>query len=152
MNLLRRAIGRAMLLGLVSALLMILAIVQRDEIWNNRTITLVIIWLLGGFFGTFGGVAALMLAGRLFGRRLIGPIRGLIFLPAFMVAGAMVFYLHAGWQSGFEPHPEHPIRSILFGSVQTMAMFVYTVSHYLLPWMAPTLILAGYALMPRPEA
>jgi hypothetical protein len=152
MNLLRHTAGRAMLLGLVSALMMILAIVLRDEIWNNRTIALVIIWLLGGFLGTFGGVAALLLARRLLGEGMVGPIRSLIFLPAFIVAGAMVFYFHAGWQSGFELHPERPIRSILFGSVQTMAMFVYTVSHYLLPWMAPAMILVGYALMPRPEA
>ncbi len=152
MNLLRRTAGRAMLLGLISALTMVIAIILRDEIWNNRTIALVIIWLLGGFFGTFGGVVALLLWRRLFGARHLALVRSLIFLPAFIAAGAMVFYLQTGWQSGFELHPEHPLRSVLFGSVQTMAMFVYTVSHYMLPWMAPVMIAVGYALMPRPEA
>jgi hypothetical protein len=152
MNLLRRTAGRAMLLGLISALTMVIAIVLRDEIWNNRTIALVVIWLLGGTIATFGAVATLLVWRRLFGARLVELVRGLVFLPAFLVAGAMVFYLQTGWQSGFELHPEHPLRSAMLGSVQTMAMFIYTVSHYMLPWMAPVMIVVGYALMPRPEA
>lgn len=149
MSLLRLALWRAVLLGLISAVLMVIAITLLGEIWNGRTIALVAIWLLGGIFGALSGVAVLLLAHKLFGARGTGWLRAIIFLPAFILAGAMVFYIQTGWQSGFEPHPEHPIRSILFGSVQVMALFVYSLSHYMLPWMAPAMMMAGYALMPR---
>jgi hypothetical protein len=152
MSLVRHVLGRAFLLGLISAMMMVVAIHLRDEIWNNRTLALVIIWLLGGFTGTVFGVMGLELGMRIFGNRMAQGLRALIFLPAFLAAGALVFYVLILWQRGFELHPEHPVRSLLFGSVQTMAMFVYTVSHYMLPWMAPAMIVVGYALMPRAKA
>lgn len=152
MSVVRHALGRAALLGLISAVMMVVAIHLRDEIWNNRTLTLVIIWLMGGFIGTFCGVIGLEFGRRMLGNRMVEGLRAVIFLPAFLAAGALVFYLLILWQRGFELHPEHPIRSLLLGSVQTMAMFVYTVSHYMLPWMAPAMVAVGYALMPRAKA
>ncbi|MGL5447985.1 MAG: hypothetical protein ACRDBL_11815, partial [Rhabdaerophilum sp.] len=114
MRLLRLALWRAVLLGLISAMLMVITITLLGEIWNGRTIALIVIWLLGGIFGAMGGVAALLLARKVFGAGAARLLRSIIFLPAFIVAGSMVFYIQTGWQSGFEPHPEHPIRSILF--------------------------------------
>lgn len=149
-------LSRAVLLGVVSALLMVVSILLRHEIWNNRTLSLLFIWSMGGFLGAYGTVAAMRMASR-FGRiRHFRLVRAILFLPVFLVAGAVVFCLLTRWQSGLELHPEYPIRGMLLGSLQLMALFIYTVSRYLLPWMAPALMIAAYAWLPNlpppPEA
>jgi hypothetical protein len=149
-------LSRAALLGVVSASLMMASVLQRHEIWNSRTLSLVFIWSMGGFLGAYSTVAAMRLASR-FGRiRHLRLIRAILFLPAFLVAGAVVFCLLTRWQNGLELHPEYPIRWMLLGSLQLMALFIYSVSQYMLPWMAPALMIAAYTWLPNlpppPEA
>lgn len=143
------ALWRSLLLGAASALLMVLDISLRAEIWNERTITLVVIWFLGGFSGGLAASTALPLLLRLCGEKLAPLLRALAFPLAFVAAGAFVFYLQNTWQRGLELHPEHPVRSLIFGSMQVAALFAYTMSRYMLPWMAPVMALLGYALLPN---
>jgi hypothetical protein len=139
---------RAMLLGVASSGLMMASVLQRNEIWNGRVITLLVIWMLGGFFGALGAWLAVTWTRKMLGHKAAQVLRAFVFLPAFIAAGSVVFYLQNGLQTGFDWNPDHSVRSVLFGSTQFMALFAYTMSHYMLPWMAPAMMLLGYALLP----
>jgi hypothetical protein len=145
------AFRRALLLGMVSALLMVASIIWRDEIWNDRAVALIGIWMLGGFFGAIAAAGTLKLAARFFGMTTVKLMHAIAFLPAFIVAGAFFFSIQTAWQTGFYLNPDHMIRSLIFGNLQVMALFVYSLSHYMLPWMGPAMVIAGYALLPSPS-
>jgi hypothetical protein len=69
------------------------------------------------------------------------------FLPAFLSIGSLAFLIQNRWQlGGYEPHPDHPIRSMVFSSIQTLILFLVSAPGYLLPWMAPLFVVTGFLL------
>lgn len=147
----RGALPRALALGLISAGLMALSILLRGEIWNGRTAVLLAIWFGAGFLGTFLAMLGVWIIAR-FGRPgLTGIARTLAFFPAFLVVGAVLYLIQNRIAAGgFDVNPDRVALSVFFGSLQIMGAFLYSAPNYLLPWMAPSMMVAGYALLPRP--
>ncbi len=147
-----RHLRPALLLGILSAALLALRLVQHREIWSERTYLLLLVWFLGSFLGALGTGIAVSLLARLGLARLALGFRAIAFVPAFMIAGGVVFLVQNRIQvRGYELHPDRPLFSFFWQSLEGVAVFIYSVPHYLLPWMAPVMALAGYALLPRPR-
>jgi len=130
---------------------MALRILQRGEIWLDRTYWLVAIAALGGFGG------ALMLAGTIHRPFLLrrGKFTGAA-LAAFIFACAFMSVMMLGYAgeyllfSGqFEPNPERPVRGAIFGFVQTCILFLISAPTYLLPWPLPVLSALAALLFAR---
>lgn len=141
------AFGRALALGLVSAGLMAATIAMRGENWNDRSIALIAIWAGAGFLGAWAVLLANRLARRFGQPRLASRSRGFLFMGGFLVAGAVLYLLQHRLTLGYET-PHSFFRWFFFGNAEVMAVFLYSAPHYLLPWMGPAMILAGYALLP----
>jgi hypothetical protein len=147
-----RPLRTALLLGLVCALLLALWLVLHRENWNERTLLLMLIWFAGGFFASLGSSLVLAVLARLGWLFLARIFRAVAFLPAFLVAGSLAFLIQSRFQDGaYVLNPERPFLSMMFSMAQVVAIFVYTVPLYLLPWMGPAMVLAGFALLPRPR-
>lgn len=143
----RSAFGRMLALGFVSAGLMALSIWLRGENWNDRTIALLLIWAGSGFLGGGLGIIGLRWLERRGQSRLAGYSRGVLFMLGFLVAGAALYLLQHRLMLGFET-PHSFVRWFIFGNAEVMAVFLYSAPHYLLPWLGPAMLLAGYALLP----
>ena len=69
----------------------------------------------------------------------------------FLLAGGLAFLIQNRIRAGgYELNPDHPVISFVFTSAQIIAVFLFSAPHHLLPWMAPAMIVAGYALLPGP--
>lgn len=148
-----RGLARALVAGLISAAAMALAILGREEPLAGRAQALIAIWFTAGFGGLIANAAAIAITDRLGWRPLGAWLARLGFLPAFLFVGSLAFLIQNRWQlGGFEPHPDHPIRSVIFSSIQTMILFLVSAPGYLLPWMMPLLVLTGFLLQGRRNA
>ncbi|MCU0818522.1 MAG: hypothetical protein MUF11_04330 [Beijerinckiaceae bacterium] len=147
-----RHLRPALLLGILSAALVALWLQQHREIWSERTYLLVLVWFLGGFLGAMGTSLVMWLMAWLGLARTAQAFRAIAFVPAFLVAGGFAFLIQNRIQvEGYELHPERPFRSFFWQSLEGVAVFIYSAPHYLLPWMAPVMAIAGYALLPSPR-
>ncbi|MCA3595623.1 MAG: hypothetical protein IOC59_12170 [Methylobacterium sp.] len=141
----------ALQLGLISAALMALSITSHREIWAERTVLLVMVWFAGGFFGALVATGGLTLLARLGWRRIAGWLRPVAFLPGFLLAGGLAFLIQNRIRAGgYELNPDQPVFSLVFTSARILAVFLFSVPQHLLPWMAPAMVVAGYALLPGP--
>ena len=146
-----RVLRPALLLGLISAGLMALSIISHREFWGERTALVVLVWFSGGFFGALVAAGCLTLLARFGMPRIAGWLRPVAFLPGFLLAGGLAFLIQNRIRAGgYELNPDHPVLSFVFTSVQIIAVFLFSAPHRLLPWMAPAMIVAGYALLPGP--
>ncbi|MFM8749583.1 hypothetical protein [Rhabdaerophilum sp.] len=146
-----RVLRAALLLGLISAGLMALSIISHREFWGERTALVVLVWFSGGFFGALVAAGCLTLLARLGMPRIAAWLRPVVFLPGFLLAGGLAFLIQNRIRAGgYELNPDHPVISFVFTSVQIIAVFLFSAPHRLLPWMAPAMIVAGYALLPGP--
>ncbi len=140
------------MLAILSAALVALWLHLHREIWSERTYLLVLVWFLGGFFGALGTSLSVSLMARMGFPRFALAFRSFAFVPAFMLAGGFVFLVQNRIQAGgYELHPERRLISFFWQSADQVAVFIYSVPHYLVPWMAPVMAIAGYALLPRPR-
>ncbi|MCZ8377135.1 MAG: hypothetical protein O9342_17320 [Beijerinckiaceae bacterium] len=139
-----RRVQAALVLPLLATAVFALRIVERGEIWLDRTY-----WLTGlaGLGGLGGGLLVLLLAGplgriRRTARRIVTT--GLVFCAGFMIAMLAGYLVYAIAISGqFEGRPDRYFRSVAFASMQTSLLFLVSVPPYLLPWPLP--LLAGCA-------
>lgn len=146
-----RVLRPALLLGLISAGLMALSIMSHREFWGERTALVVLVWFSGGFFGALVAAGCLTLLARLGMPRIAGWLRPVAFLPGFLLAGGLAFLIQNRIRAGgYELNPDHPVISFVFTSAQIIAVFLFSAPHHLLPWMAPAMMVAGYALLPGP--
>jgi hypothetical protein len=139
-----RWVRATLVLPLLAMALFALRIIERDELWLDRTY-----WLTGlaGFGGLGGGLLVLMLSGIGRKARHRAPrllLTGLVFATGFMaamLAGYLVYGI--GISGQFEAAPDRYYRSAAFASMQTSLLFLVSVPPYLLPWPLP--LLAGCA-------
>lgn len=139
-----RRVQALLVLPVLATALFALRIVERGEIWLDRTY-----WLTGlaGLGGLGGGLLVLLLAGLLDRIRRTAPrilVTGLVFCAGFiaaMLAGYLVYVIAISGQ--FEGRPDRYLRSVAFASMQTSLLFLVSVPPYLLPWPLP--LLAGCA-------
>ncbi|MCZ8188037.1 MAG: hypothetical protein O9308_16810 [Beijerinckiaceae bacterium] len=139
-----RWVRAAFVLPLLAMALFALRIVERGEIWLDRTY-----WLTGlaGLGGLGGGLLVLLFSwvdrkARRPALRLL--LTGLVFAAGFitaMLAGYLVYGI--GISGQFEASPERYFRAMAFTSMQTSLLFLVSVPPYLLPWPLP--LLAGCA-------
>ena len=146
-----RVLRPALLLGLISAGLMALSIISHREFWGERTALVVLVWFSGGFFGALVAAGCLILLARLGMPRIAGWLRPVAFLPGFLLAGGLAFLIQNRIRAGgYELNPDQPVFSLVFTSARILAVFLFSVPQHLLPWMAPAMVVAGYALLPGP--
>lgn len=152
-SVLQRALPSTLLFGALAAAILALRIVQRGELWLDRTA-----WLVG--LAALGGAAAAALT-RLALRLL--PWRGLsarprllaaLAFPAFFMATMLVAYVAHSLLIGnpLEPKDGRPIWAYVWIPAQISALFLISSPTYLLPWPLPVLSLAAAWLLPGPAA
>ena len=142
--------ARILLLGVISAGLMALSILLQGQIWTPRTDQLVLLWGLGGCLGAALTLVCQSLVSRQGWSRLAAASRFFGFLPAFAIATSPVFLvqqvLNNGW---FELNPDRPVLSLVFTSLQIIALFLYTLPPQLFPWLGPAMMLLGWLVLFR---
>ena len=121
-------------MAVAASLLMALRITQRDMLWLDRTY-----WLVG--LAAIGAASAHLVIALMTARPWLYVA---MFVPGYPVAMSWFFMLY-NWliSDVMEPNPNHPAWSLMFGSAQNMALFLYSCSPYLLPWPLPLLAFLG---------
>ncbi len=144
MSLLRKSAVSIPLLTTLAALMLSLRVVERGEIWNDRTY-----WLVGtAAFGGFAGALASRLLLRQRKRRFPRLVASGVFTGFFMLGMMTAFVAQSLIFSGqFEPHPDRVIRATLFASLQIATLFLISCPAYLLPWPLPLLSAAAGLLL-----
>lgn len=141
-----------LLFALLGSLVVALRIVQREEIWIDRTWWLVAIAAFGGFFGATGTRAILASRDWRLARYAPKLTSAALFACLFMggmMLGYVIQYLVIADQ--FEPNPERLLRSAFFSTLQVAALFLISSPTYLLPWPLPALMAAAaWLLAPEP--
>ena len=147
---LQRGLPSALLFGGMAAAILALRIVQRGELWLDRTA-----WLVG--LAALGGAAAAALT-RLALRFL--PWRALnarprllaaLAFPAFFMATMLVAYVAHSLLIGnpLEPKDGRPLWAYIWIPAQISALFLISSPTYLLPWPLPVLTLVAAWLLPE---
>lgn len=137
------------LLGLIAATLVALRIVDRGEIWLDRTW-----WLVShaGFAG-LAGAAFTRLAQRWI---TWSPVRkhprvfaALTFAACFMAAMMAAYVIHYILITGqIEAREDRPFYAWFWISAEVGALFLISSPAYLLPWPLPAMMLAAGWLLP----
>ncbi|PPD14592.1 MAG: hypothetical protein CTY25_09585 [Methylobacterium sp.] len=145
-------LARSLGLGATSAASMAIWIALQGEIWNWRAVALIAIWFGGGFLGTWIAAGLVGILARLGRPNWATRMRGFLFLLGFLLGGALSFLLYSRIAAGvFITGLRHFVMWATFGSAELMGLFFYTAPLFLLPWMAPLLVVAGYLLIPAPR-
>ncbi len=143
--------------GLLAGGMMALRIIERNEIWLDRTI-----WLVG--LATLAGMLGALIT-RIAGRVLLRwPATGgwikryprlsaaMLFAGAFMLAMTLAFVLHMVLIGGqIEAREGRPFWAYFLIVAEISALFLISCPTYLLPWPLPALMLAAGWLLPTPD-
>lgn len=133
----------------LAASFMALRILGYGELWIDRTIILTGLAALAGFLAAILTLMLLRLgnsASRLLRRALAAAGFGLCYLCALGGGYVIENRLFSGQ---WEPHPDRPVMSLIFSSLQTAGMFAYSAPRYLFPWMLPLLMLTAAIVLER---
>lgn len=145
----RRSLVVIPLLGLIATALVALRIVDRGEIWLDRTY-----WLVG--LAGVGGIAAAALA-RLalrwiawsFVRKRPRLAAALLFAAGFMAVMMTAYVIHYILLTGqIEARADRPFYAWFWISAEIGALFLISSPAYLLPWPLPAMMLAAGWLLP----
>lgn len=138
-----------LLLGLIAAALVALRIVDRGEIWLDRTW-----WLVShAAFAGLAGAAFTRLAQRWI---TWSPVRkhprvfaALTFAVGFMTAMMVAYVIHYILITGqIEARADRPIYAWFWISAEVGALFLISSPAYLLPWPLPAMMLAAGWILP----
>ena len=137
------------LLGLIAAALIALRIMERGEIWLDRTYWLVSHAALGGL----AGAALVKLAQRWitwsFVRKNPRIIAAMLFAAGFMAAMMAAYVIHYILLTGqIEAREDRPFYAWFWISAEVGALFLISCPAYLLPWPLPVMMLAAGWLLP----
>jgi hypothetical protein len=146
----RRVLLVSLWFGLLAGAFMILRVFGYGEIWLSRTQWLTGMAIFGGFVGAFITLLILRWLGPRLSRLLQGMGAALSFGGFYLAGFGMAFVFHNRVIAGqYEPHPDHPMLSIVFSSLQTAGLFAFSIPRYALWWMLPALMLAAAIILPR---
>lgn len=142
-------------IGLVTAasgLAMALRIVERGELWHERTYWIVGIATVGGLVGAIAGrLAGVVLPWPIFRRfpRLAAALTFGLFFVGGMALGYTANILI--FEGQFEPNPDRLIRAWVMSSLETIFLFLASCPAYLLPWPLPMMTAIAGLLLPSGE-
>ena len=130
--------------GVLAALALSLRIVERGEIWLDRT------WWLTGFAalsGLVGAAATRLIQGMLKWQMLRSWPRtsaAVLFATVFMAAMTIAYLVHfLGITGQLEPRESRPIWAWFWIISEVSALFLISSPTYMLPWPLPLLMLAA---------
>lgn len=137
------------LFALLAGALLALRIVDRGEIWLDRTY-----WLVAhAAFGGLAGAAVTRIAQGwmpLFLRRHPRLVAAALFAGGFMAAMMAAYVIHYILLTGqIEARADRPFYAWFWISAEVGALFLISCPAYLLPWPLPALMLAAGWLLPR---
>lgn len=143
---------RALCFAVLAAALIAAQIHWRGEIWHERTYWIVALAAFGGFFAVPLSVLGEAIIGWLFPVLRGRVLMGLVFATAFVFSMGLGYVLFQLVLSGeFEPHPDHPLRSIMVAFAQVFVVFLLIGPNYLFPLPLPLLIAAAAFLLAPPR-
>lgn len=129
---------------------MLIRVLGYGELWLPRTFWLTGMSAVSGFSSAVLTLAALQWIASGWPRVSRSIAAGLGFAGGYVLSFALLFVFHNRVIAGqYEPHPDHPIRSMIFSSLETGGLFLYSFPRYALPWMLPLLMLAAAIVLPR---
>lgn len=148
----RHALFNAVILALLSAGLMAFRIAAWGEAWNDRSIMLVIIALLGGFGAAFFTRFCLWLAQRLPGIRRMRQrlLVLLLFPPCYLGSMALLLEVQNRLILGkFDDEMTYSARIWVFNLMVRFAFYLAFLPNYLLPFGLPIMTGVAMVLMTR---
>ena len=137
------------LFGLIAAALIALRIMERGEIWLDRTYWLVSHAALGGLAGAAFVRLALRWITWSFVRKHPRAIAAMLFAAGFMAAMMAAYVIHYILLTGqIEAREDRPFYAWFWISAEVGALFLISCPAYLLPWPLPVMMLAAGWLVP----
>jgi hypothetical protein len=135
----------------ITGLVVAARIALYGEAWTDRTFTLLLLAMMGGASGALALIPIRNRLDRRLKRLFIGgPIFGVFFMLA-MGAGFVLNMLFVA--ETVEVHPDFPLHSAIFGSLQIFALFLISAPTYLLTWPLPLITLITVLMLPvEPDA